>query len=112
LGPTTVDGHIEIAAAASTPNGLLVKARIWARRSAAYRRMMDSAKTYGELIDTSFDLYRFRIYEALWWPLPQNPGEEYSMGERLVQYLKRGSDQPIPRFVFARGGASGGSAQP
>jgi len=57
----------------------------------AYRRMCDTASLYADLIRSVFDLYRFRLYEAMKWPLPENPAQEKAYGEKLTRYLFRGT---------------------
>jgi hypothetical protein len=64
----------------------------------AYRWMVNIAKTYGELLDASFDLYRNDLYKLLRWPLPENPLEERQAGKQVSDYLWRGSDTSIPTF--------------
>ena len=62
----------------------------------AYHWALDRAKTYGDLLEASFDLYRFDLYRALHWPLPANSATEKSHGEHLTQYLYRGyASDPI-----------------
>jgi len=56
----------------------------------AYRGMVTAALIYGELIRSAFDLYRFALYEALKWPLPDR-AEEVAAGRRLTEYLHRGT---------------------
>jgi hypothetical protein len=64
----------------------------------AYHWMLQAASTYGQLIESSFDLYRAELYQALRWPLPNNPAEERKQGEQLTAYLWRGSDSDKPEF--------------
>ena len=49
------------------------------------------AETFGELMESSFDLYRFALYEQLRWPLPENPDDERKAGELLSEYVWRGT---------------------
>lgn len=65
----------------------------------AYRWMLRSAGIYGQLIESVFDVYRPLLYQSLRWPLPGNPSEEHSQGEKLTAYLWRGSDQTVPEFA-------------
>ncbi|MGF1515315.1 MAG: hypothetical protein ACFB5Z_16665 [Elainellaceae cyanobacterium] len=69
----------------------------------AHRWMLLAASTYGELLESAFDLHRFKLYEALHWPLPKTPEEEQSSGKLLTQYLWRGSRSKSPEFVFGDG---------
>jgi len=64
----------------------------------AYHRMLQTASIYGQLIESSFDLYRSNLYQELRWPLPKNPAEERQTGEQLTAYLWRGSDSDKPNF--------------
>lgn len=62
----------------------------------AYHWALDRGKTYGDLLESSFDLYRFELYRVLHWPLPKISDQEKTHGERLTQYLYRGyTDAPI-----------------
>ncbi|NET34885.1 MAG: hypothetical protein F6K19_23155 [Cyanothece sp. SIO1E1] len=65
----------------------------------AYRWILSSATTYADLLEAVFDLYRLLLYQAMNWPLPQDPSEELQLGKLLTEYLWRGSDQPSPKFV-------------
>ncbi len=65
----------------------------------AHRWLLDAAETYGQLVESSFDVYRPLLYQSLRWRLPANAEEEHREGERLTAYLWRGSDQPEHEFV-------------
>jgi hypothetical protein len=67
----------------------------------AYRWMVQAARTYGDLIEAAFDLYRLQLYQALRWPLPSTPAEERALGQALTEYLWHGSDpdQGFPTFT-------------
>lgn len=65
----------------------------------AYGWVLESATTYGDLLESAFDLYRLELYKALHFPLPQNPKEEQEMGQRLTEYLWRGGDRNHPDFI-------------
>jgi hypothetical protein len=60
--------------------------------------LLPSAQVYGDLVEASFDVYRTALYDALRWPLPDNPRAEHELGLRLTQYLWRGSRDDIPQF--------------
>lgn len=63
--------------------------------------LLNAAETYGQLVEASFDLYRFLLYKALYWPLPKKPCDEREMGERLSVYLSQGLlKYPNIRFTF------------
>jgi hypothetical protein len=72
----------------------------------AYRAAQTSAAIYSDLLEASFDLYRKDLYEALSWPLPENPADELEIGRQVTQYLWRGSNQREPRFVRRDGDSS------
>jgi hypothetical protein len=65
----------------------------------AYRSTLAAGILYGELIDSTYDLYRRELYTALRWPLPPNPAQERKAGRQITEYLFRGSDQEKPTFV-------------
>lgn len=57
------------------------------------------AEIFGDLVEASFDLYRWQLYDALRWPPPTNPAEETERGRAITSYLARGSDLPEPKFT-------------
>jgi hypothetical protein len=57
----------------------------------AYGWMLESAKTYGDLLESAFDLYRLELYKSLHFSLPQSPKEEREVGKQLTEYLWRGT---------------------
>ncbi|PSN14187.1 hypothetical protein C7293_12770 [filamentous cyanobacterium CCT1] len=61
----------------------------------AYRWLLSAARSYGDLLDAVFDLYRNELYKALRWPSPASSDEEKIMGARLSEYLWRGPVRPI-----------------
>ncbi len=67
----------------------------------AHRWILGSAETFGELVESTFDLYRRARYEAVRWPLPATPAEEQATGRALTEYLCWGSVAETP---FARPG--------
>ena len=67
----------------------------------AHHWMLLAAAAYGELLESAFDLHRFKLYEALHWPLPSNPAEEHHSGALLTQYLWRGLRSESPQFTTA-----------
>lgn len=56
----------------------------------AYGWAIAAARTYGDLVEASFDLYRWLLYQALRLPLPTNKGNEKAHGQRLTTYLLSG----------------------
>jgi hypothetical protein len=57
----------------------------------AHRRLLAAAEVYGDLFESSFDLYRSKLYESLRWPLPATTADERANGLRLTEYLVRGT---------------------
>ncbi|WP_406356318.1 hypothetical protein [Streptomyces sp. NBC_00658] len=57
------------------------------------------AKTFADLLEAVFDLYRTALYRQLRWPLPDNPSLEVTAGRRLTTYLQRGSTDTTPTFT-------------
>jgi hypothetical protein len=74
---------------------LIAVAMMWI----AWRRVLDAAEAYGDLLRASFDLYRFDLYRALRWPLPSDTETERAHGERLTVYLYRGLTSPEVVFT-------------
>jgi hypothetical protein len=66
----------------------------------AHRWMLGAAATYGDLLESAFDLHRMKLYQALHFPLPDNPAEERKLGEQVTEYLWRGSRRD--RFVYPK----------
>jgi predicted ester cyclase len=64
-----------------------------------YRGMVDAADVYGELVVSTFDVHRMLLYQALRWPLPDNPASERGDGHRVTEYLLRGSMRRHPAFT-------------
>lgn len=75
------------------PFGLLSAAFVY------YFWVLDAARTYSDLIESIFDLYRTLLYQSLRWPLPASPKAERESGAALTQYLWRGSDATHPTFT-------------
>jgi len=57
----------------------------------AGRWLVGAAETYGDLLESAFDLFRARLYESLRWPLPDDTSEEFVAGQLLTEYLFRGT---------------------
>ncbi|NJL59477.1 MAG: hypothetical protein HC887_07340 [Desulfobacteraceae bacterium] len=55
----------------------------------SYKGIFQSARIYGQLLESSFDLYRNLLYEKM--PLPKNPDEEYQKGKKLNQLFVAGN---------------------
>jgi hypothetical protein len=61
--------------------------------------VLRAAETHAELLEAAIDLHRLELYRKLCWPLPENPAAEPELGQRLVSYLRYGSDSPTPTFT-------------
>mgnify|MGYP000969135699 CR=1 FL=1 len=71
--------------------GLSVLIASWFGAYLAYQAAIQAAKSYGELVRTTFDLYRLALYQSLHLPLPtQNGDAERKEGETLTRFLWRG----------------------
>jgi hypothetical protein len=57
---------------------------------AYYSWALDAARSYGELIDATFDTQRHLLYQSLRFQLPTDPEEERISGRKLTEYLWRG----------------------
>jgi len=68
----------------------------------AYHWALQAANTYGKLLETAFDLYRPLLYQALRFPLPDDPKTEKEAGENLTAYLLRGTKDGV-RFAVKSG---------
>jgi hypothetical protein len=68
---------------------VLVLGLLWV--GITYNMSLQAAMTYGELLESSFDLYRLSLYDALGWPRPQNREEEKANGYSLTEFLWRGT---------------------
>ena len=67
---------------------------------AYYVGILDAARQLGELSSTAFDLYRFRLYDALHLPRPVSPvAERREDGRRVTNLLWGGSDERGLRYV-------------
>ena len=65
----------------------------------SYQWAIQAALIYGQLLEATFDVHRILLYNALRWPLPENPVEERTQGRLLSQYLIAGSDRSTPTFT-------------
>lgn len=77
----------------AAPAGLLVAVlalRVW---------LPDRAQTFGDLLESAFDVHRTLLYRSLRWPLPRTPAEERTVGLAVTAYLWRGSDEPAPTYL-------------
>jgi hypothetical protein len=74
---------------------LLIPATAAVFASLSYRNAVAAAVAYGEMLRVVFGLYRFLIYEAFHWPLPESPDEEQSMGRSLTEFFYTGYSDMI-----------------
>ncbi|HVN03879.1 MAG TPA: hypothetical protein VMT86_05635, partial [Bryobacteraceae bacterium] len=65
-----------------------------------HRHLKDTAETYGTLLESAFDVYRFSLYRSLGWALPENAEKEPARGAELTNYLWRGSHERTLAFQF------------
>jgi hypothetical protein len=75
------------------PAGLIVAAAIhrgWVR---------SSAEGYGAMLESTFDVHRWRLYDALHLEPPSSAADERAHGEALTDYLWRGSDLETVVYV-------------
>jgi hypothetical protein len=49
------------------------------------------AASFGDLLESAFDLHRFLLYDAIGWHRPKNTQEEKDLGKQLTEYLWRGT---------------------
>lgn len=61
-----------------------------------YGMACQAAMSYGDLLESAFDLHRFLLYDALGWRRPKNTQEEKVLGDQLTEYLWRGT---LPRQI-------------
>lgn len=62
----------------------------------AYRWAMSAARIHGNLLEATFDVHRFALYEALRFPLPLDTSKEKESGVRLTAYLYFGeTEKPV-----------------
>jgi hypothetical protein len=64
-----------------------------------YRAIIHAAMAYGDRIEALYDVQRLALYQAVRWPLPQNPIEEIAAGRALSRYFLRAARTTLPRFV-------------
>jgi hypothetical protein len=64
---------------------------------AIYLLAVQAARTYADLLESAFDMYRWSLYEFAHWPMPRKSGsEEVELGKQLTEFLWRGTtDIPI-----------------
>ncbi len=65
----------------------------------AYAQAVRAAGPYGELVETAFDLYRWRLYDVLGWQRPADSASEKTCGEALSEFLWRGTLKEPKRYL-------------
>ncbi|HEU4745431.1 MAG TPA: hypothetical protein VFS61_09345 [Anaerolineales bacterium] len=75
----------------SLPISLII---VWA----AYLKALHAARIYADLIEATFDLYRWNVYRQLGWDTPRNNIEEPGIGQQLTAYLWRGQSNAVIQF--------------
>ena len=63
-----------------------------------YFWLLETATSYCDLIDAVFDLHRITLYKSLCLKFPTNPKQEIESGQKITEYLWRGSDADTPTF--------------
>jgi len=61
-----------------------------------HRLVMTAAMSYGEVMAAAYDVFRFKLYESVHWPMPKNTNEERNLGLELTKFLRRGSFKALP----------------
>lgn len=63
----------------------------------AYRLILQAALPFADLVQSAFEVHRWRLYEAFRWPLPAESGAaEIAAGEALSRFVQRGmSEAPV-----------------
>ena len=64
----------------------------------AYSFALSAAATYGDLVESAFDMHRKLLYESMRWPLPDSPAKEYEAGTAITDYLSRAGYSPAVTF--------------
>jgi hypothetical protein len=64
----------------------------------AYSRLPAAAESFGEVIESCFDVHRGLLYQAVRWPRPTSPQDERKRGAQLNTYLYAGSSHAAPIF--------------
>jgi len=56
-----------------------------------YGVALQAAMTYGDLLETAFDLHRLSLYDAMGWSRPTDSEQEKALGKQLTEFLWRGT---------------------
>jgi hypothetical protein len=103
--------------AAAVSAGLLIAHGWWLAVAAgtlalavlAYRAAVGAALSYGESLDTAYDLHRFDLLKALHLPLPATRSDELDANSELSAFLLQGD--PV-QFEYEHETAERGAGQP
>jgi hypothetical protein len=61
-----------------------------------YLRILSASATYGDLVESCYDMHRGKLYAALRFGKPASPAAERSAGQSLSTYLRSGSVSGTP----------------
>ncbi len=62
----------------------------------AQRSLLQAGMAYADMLEATFDLHRWKLYEAARWPLPASSDAEAAAGQRLSESFWRGTaESPI-----------------
>jgi hypothetical protein len=67
----------------------------------SYRNAIEASLAYGEKVKSAFDLYRWKVLEALHLELPTSFEKEKPIWEEVNRFLYRGDKPDAQYFVFA-----------
>ena len=71
----------------------------------AYDLAVQSARVFTDLLAAAFDLHRHDLYESLHWPPPKTTAEEKEAGQKLTEFLWRGTTpEPVVYVTAEKGG--------
>ncbi len=69
----------------------------------AYRLSVNIVRNFADLLTAHFDLYRWEIYKSLHLEMPKTAQEEKAFGEKVTEYLWRGTT-PIEGWEYKHPG--------
>ncbi len=78
----------------------------------SYALLVQRTQTFAELVLAVFDTQRWRLFEALHWPLPGESGQkEITAGEALTRFVQRGPMGAPVRYASKPDKQTGGSSR-
>jgi hypothetical protein len=92
-----IGGGVSLVLVVHYPLWLILPTALFFLSFIAYRNSLVAAVDYAEAKRVLFDLYRFRLYEALRLPVPEKFDDEYHLGQSLSTGLWRGFGE-VPFF--------------